>query len=51
MTKPLDHIHHIAIPIKDIELSVTWYTSLFDCEVPYRDDNCALLKFDKIPLA
>jgi catechol 2,3-dioxygenase-like lactoylglutathione lyase family enzyme len=51
MTKPLDHIHHIAIPIKDIELSVTWYTSLFDCEVPYRDDNCALFKFDKIPLA
>ena len=51
MTKPLDHIHHIAIQIQDIEQSIAWYISHFDCEVSYRDDSWALLKFDNILLA
>ena len=51
MTKPLDHIHHIAIQVKDIEESVLWYTSNLACEVAYRDDSWALLKFDNISLA
>lgn len=51
MRKSLDHINHIAIQIQDIEQSVSWYTSLFDCEVSYRDESWALLKFDNISLA
>ncbi len=38
MRKSLDYINHIAIQIQDIEQSVSWYTSLFDCEVSYCDD-------------
>ena len=51
MTKPLDHVHHIAIQIQDIEQSVAWYASHFDCEVSYRDDSWELLKFDNFSLA
>jgi catechol 2,3-dioxygenase-like lactoylglutathione lyase family enzyme len=51
MKNTLDHIHHIALQVKDIEQSVLWYTSSFSCEVSYRDDSWALLKFDNISLA
>ena len=51
MTKLLDHIHHIAIQVEDIEDSVLWYTSNLACEVSYRDDSWALLKFENISLA
>ncbi|MCE2993943.1 MAG: VOC family protein [Alphaproteobacteria bacterium] len=51
MAKSLDYIHHIAIQVQDIEGSVLWYTSNFDCEISYHDDSWALLKFDNIALA
>ena len=51
MTKPRDHIHHIAIQVQDVEKSVAWYTSNFTCEVAYHDASWALLRFDNISLA
>jgi len=51
MPKTLDHIHHVAIQVKDIEESLNWYTSNFSCEVAYRDESWALLKFKNISLA
>ena len=51
MTKPLDHVHHIAIQIQDIKKSVAWDASHFDCEVSYRDGSWALLKLDNVSLA
>ena len=51
MTKPLDHVHHIAIQIQDIEQSVAWHASHFNCEVSYPDDSLELLKFDNVSLA
>lgn len=51
MTKTLDQIHHIAIQIEDLEKSVEWYKSNFDCEVVYRDESWSLIKFENISLA
>ena len=51
MTKKLDHVHHVAIQTQDIEQSVAWYASHFDCEVSYCDDSWALLKFDNVSVA
>jgi len=51
MTKNLDQIHHIAIQVQDIDQSVDWYISNFDCELSYHDQTWALLKFQNISLA
>lgn len=51
MTKSLDHIHHVAIPVNNVMQSVSWYTSNFACEMAYCDESWALLKFDNISLA
>jgi len=51
MPRALDPILHVAIQVNDIELSVGWYTSNFACEVAYRDESWALLKFENISLA
>jgi len=47
----VDRIHHIAIEVKEIQKSVDWYISRFDCEVAYQDATWALLNFDNISLA
>lgn len=47
----LDSIHHVAIPVKDIEASVHWYTTEFHCEVSYQDETWALLRFANLELA
>jgi catechol 2,3-dioxygenase-like lactoylglutathione lyase family enzyme len=47
----LDSIHHIAIPVEDVATAVDWYTSTFQCEVTYRDDSWAFLKFGNVQLA
>jgi catechol 2,3-dioxygenase-like lactoylglutathione lyase family enzyme len=51
MDKPLDHIHHIAVQVQDIEKSVVWYSSNFGCKIAYKDASWALLKFENISLA
>ena len=47
----MDKIDHIAIQTKDINESVTWYTSTFTCDVLFQDETWALLKFNNIKLA
>ncbi len=47
----LDTIHHVAIAVKDVGAAVEWYTKTFRCEIAYRDETWALLKFANISLA
>jgi catechol 2,3-dioxygenase-like lactoylglutathione lyase family enzyme len=47
----LDSIHHIAIPVEDIASALDWYTRTFRCEVKYRDETWAFLKFGNVQLA
>ncbi len=35
--KQLQSLHHIAIPVRDIDRAIAWYTSRFACELKYRD--------------
>jgi len=49
--KPLQSLHHVAVPVSDIDRAVDWYTSRFACELKYRDATWALLKFANIHLA
>jgi catechol 2,3-dioxygenase-like lactoylglutathione lyase family enzyme len=52
ISKPkLAAIDHIAIPVTDVDASVKWYTSQFNCTIDYQDDTWAFLKFDNIKLA
>jgi catechol 2,3-dioxygenase-like lactoylglutathione lyase family enzyme len=47
----IDKIHHVAIEVKSIKDSITWYKSNSKCEVAYQDDTWALLKYENISLA
>lgn len=47
----LHSLHHVAISVSDIDRAIDWYTSRFACELKYRDDTWALLKFANIHLA
>ena len=49
--KQLQSLHHVAIPVSDIDRAIEWYTSRFACELKYRDATWALLKFANIHLA
>ena len=49
--KQLQSLHHVAIPISDIDRAIELYTSRFACELKYRDATWALLKFANINLA
>ena len=49
--KTLQSLHHVAISVADIDRAVAWYTSRFACELIYRDETWALLKFANIHLA
>lgn len=51
MTKTLDHIHHVAVPVADLDASLQWYEEIFAVDVVYRDDSWALLAFDNVHLA
>ncbi len=51
MSQPLDPIHHIAIPVRDVKEAVEWYRGHFACAVSYQDDTWALLDFANIKLA
>ena len=43
-------VHHIAIPVADIDDSIKWYTSSFNCEVIYSSPTKAVLQFANIKL-
>ena len=47
----LNTIDHIAIPVDNISTAVEWYVTNFRCEVKYRDETWALLRFANISLA
>ena len=47
----LQSLHHVAIPVSDINRAIDWYTSRFTCELKYQDETWALLKFANIHLA
>ena len=50
-TNQLDSIHHVAIPVLDINASVEWYKENFNCQIIYRDETWAFLEFENIKLA
>ncbi|MCB9882865.1 MAG: VOC family protein [Planctomycetes bacterium] len=47
----LDVLHHVAIPVKDLDATVDWYLEQFSCSVAYRDSTWALLRFRNCDLA
>ena len=40
------YLHHVAIVVKDISTSVTFYTVTFDAKVLYQDKTWALLSLN-----
>jgi len=47
----LDSIHHVAVPVQDIQSAVEWYTKTFQCRVSYQDATWAMLEFANMKLA
>lgn len=47
----LDVLHHIAIEVRDLDATVDWYLAKFTCELTYRDDTWAMLRFQNCELA
>jgi len=50
-TKTLDTMHHVAVPVTNVQDTVDWYTKNFDCKVSYQDETWALLQFANISMA
>jgi len=51
MNDQLSKIDHLAIIVENIEKSVEYYLSKFNCKVKHQDATWAMLKFDNINLA
>ena len=51
MNDQLSKIDHLAIIVENIEESVEYYSTKFNCEVKHKDATWAMLKFDNINLA
>ncbi len=51
MKETKDRVHHVALPVHDIETAIRWYTDRFECEVAYHDATWALISFDNISIA
>src|SRR5215475_5638240 len=49
--KDLDTLDHVAVSVRDVAESVTWYTTHFNCKVVYQDATWALLEFGNVRLA
>jgi len=47
----LDKIDHIAIQVKNIEESISWYEIKFNCKRLYADESWGLIQFNNIKLA
>ena len=47
----LDALHHVALQVEDIARAVAWYQERFRCEVAWRDESWALLRFANTSLA
>ena len=46
----LDKIPHVTINVSDVEASVNWYKTSFECEVIYQDIRNARLRFSNVDL-
>ena len=51
MDHKLDMVDHLAISVHDIGQALDWYRHHFRCEVLYRDDSWAMIRFANIKLA
>ncbi|WP_119344086.1 VOC family protein [Facilibium subflavum] len=47
----MDAIDHIAISVKNLSETVSWYQQEFQAKVLYQDDTWAMLQFANIKLA
>ncbi|MDA0911524.1 MAG: VOC family protein [Proteobacteria bacterium] len=47
----MDRIDHVAIVVKDLEETLTWYLSHFNAKLIYQDDTWAMIEFQNIKLA
>ena len=47
----LDSLHHVAVSVHDVARAVEWYSATFRCEVVYRDETWAMLRFANVHLA
>jgi catechol 2,3-dioxygenase-like lactoylglutathione lyase family enzyme len=47
----LDTLDHVAVSVRDVAESVSWYTTHFKCKVVYQDSTWALLEFGNVRLA
>ncbi|MCB0323809.1 MAG: VOC family protein [Bdellovibrionales bacterium] len=46
----LDAVHHVALPVHDLDQSVHWYRTSFCCQEVYRDRTQAILQFANLRL-
>lgn len=46
----VDKISHITINVRNIEESLNWYKTSFNCEVIYQDARNVRLRFDNVDL-
>ena len=47
----METLHHIALPVTDINKAVDWYGENFDIRKVYADESWALLEFENIFVA
>ena len=47
----MDRIHHVAIPVTNVESAIAWYREHFEFEVSWQDESWALLEFENLALA
>jgi catechol 2,3-dioxygenase-like lactoylglutathione lyase family enzyme len=47
----METLHHIALPVTDIDKAVEWYEENFDIRMVYADESWALLEFENISVA
>ena len=46
-----DAIDHFSINVADIQSSINWYMTSFNCSVLYQDNKQAILQFANVKLA
>ena len=44
----LDRIHHVAIPVADLEKALQWYQTSFECELIQQERQFAVLQFENL---
>ena len=50
MSSEHDSLHHVAINAADINSSIAWYTSSFNCSVKSKSETHAILSFENLDL-